>query len=96
MFSSSTGQQLLVDYHYLQQWLTSSDRKLKEGVRQLLSNLPILADLEKGLLHICGVSLGEMSSAPQSVVKLDISLPCKYFSVFSEIAWNSEEDWVKQ
>ena len=71
----------------------SRERELNEGVHHFLSKLPILADFEIGLLHICGESLDKMDSATQSVLKSDISLPCKYFPVFAEIAWNSE-DWV--
>ena len=98
------GRQLLVDLHHLSQWLTSEKLGLLSTTLQSLASLPIMAEMEQGLLLVCGATADDSQGSPlhsdghsrptaslfSSHVQGLSSLP-----VWTEIAWHSTTDWFK-
>ena len=86
------GRQLLTDCRYMHRWLTSSERRLSKPSLQLLSTLPTLTEVERGLLTVCGMAEEEEETDGERA--LDISLPfSNNLPVLVEVAWNSTQDW---
>ncbi len=89
------GRQLLTDFRTILRWLTSSDLHLHKDTLQLLSQAPLLTEIENGLLALCGVPGDDESVDEQELMRdLNISLPSRNFPVLVELAWNTLEDWV--
>lgn len=92
--SFAVGRQLLTDYRYLQQWLTSSDQILGKSTLQWLSRAPIAMELERGLLTLCGTAdLDEYDGNAPTTEEMEVTLPSHNFPVLFEVAWNSAKDW---
>ena len=100
-FRSPAGRQLLVDFHYLCQWITSEKLGLLPSTVQDLSSLPVTLEIEQGLqILVCGgTTITEGLTNCRDIVcsNSDVlyvrglsSLP-----VWSEIAWYSSTDWQK-
>lgn len=89
------GRQLLRDYRHLRRSLTSPDHQLAKPSLEVLSRLPILAEIEKGLLTICNCGMPEEDETkPEPEKTCDVSLPSNNFPVLVQIAWNSTRDWL--
>ena len=54
--SSSSGRQLLVDFRHIRRWLLSPELGLSQSAVELLSSLPALSEMERGLLDLCGTA----------------------------------------
>lgn len=95
--SSSAGRQLLVDFRHIRHWLMSPELGLHQEAIQLLSNLPALAEMERGLLEVCGTA---DRTDTQSGADLEwgeawsILMYSSHLSVCKEQAWASEKDWI--
>ena len=93
----SCGRQLLVDIRHIRRWLLSPDLSLPQPTTELLSNLPALSEMERGLLELCGTA-DKMES--QSVISPDwgelwSELPfASQLHVCREQAWANERDWL--
>ena len=87
------GRQLLVDFCYLRQWITSDKLGLEAATTQCVSRLPAVTEVERGLHWLSG---DPPTTPPHNVthrhstgsVRGYHSLP-----VWSEIAWYSPSDW---
>ena len=94
-YSHYAGRQLLTDYRTILRWLTSSDLHLDKTTLQLLSQAPMLMEIENGLLQMCGVADTEEETNEEELIKImNISLPSHNFPVLAEVAWNVPEDWL--
>ncbi len=61
-----------------------------KAVLQLLSELPVSMEMERGLLTICGTA----DTDENDVRGNDMQLLLPYnFTVFNEIAWYTTKDW---
>ena len=89
----SAGQQLLTDFRHLRQWLTSEEMGLCAGTSQLLATLPALADVEHGLLLVCGTT-DHTSHPPEAMDHLHTYTTYSHLPVFLELAWHSTQDWL--
>ena len=97
-FSSSSGRQLLVDFRHLRRWLLSPDHSLPQPTAELLSTLPALSEIERGLLEVCGTA--DKMESQKAIVSPDwgelwSQLPyASQLSVCWEHAWANESDWT--
>lgn len=92
------GRQLLADFRCFQCWLTSSNQQLSKAALQLLSELPIAMEIERGLLTLCGTAgVDETDSCVTSTGLAKghqlVLLPSQNFPVLNEVAWNTAKDW---
>lgn len=89
------GRQLLADYRYIQRWLTG-DQQLGKAAVQVLSELPVSMEIERGLLTICGTANVNETDGGSPVARKHqpiVVLPSQNFPVLTEIAWNTISDW---
>ena len=94
----SAGRQLLVDFHYLSQWLTSDGLRLLPTTVQSLSSLPVVAEIERGLLLLSGADTSATDAVPRgdssgTSPHTDFVRGYSSLSVWSEIGCYSPTDW---
>ena len=95
LHSSSSGRQLLIDFRHIRHWLTSPDLGLSQEAIQLLSSLPALSEMERGLLEVCGTADQVDSGPALEFGEAWQGLMCaSHLSVCRELAWVSDRDWV--
>ena len=93
LYRPAAGRQLLTDYRHLYQWLRSGELGLHDETAHLLASLPTLAEVEQGLLTICGTAspMQPLHTTP------NLQLPSSHTNlpVFVEQAWHSNQDWLE-
>ncbi len=87
----SAGRQLLTDYRHLILWLTSNSQSLSREASRTISSLPLINELEHGLLVVCGTA----GVRHEGGVALSSLLHCTHLPLFKELAWLNKEDWTK-
>ena len=85
-----------MDFRHLRQWLQSPELSLSQPAVELLSNLPALSEMERGLLDLCGmadeVDAGPAASEPGEAWKgLNYA---SYLPVCKDQAWALDKDWA--
>ena len=94
--SSSSGRQLLVDFHHIHHWLTSPDLGLSQQALELISSLPALLEMERGLLEVCGTTDQVDSRPTLEFGEAWHSLTCaSQLAVCRKQAWISDKDWTE-
>jgi len=90
---SATGAiQLLTDLQYLSSWLSNNSEALSKEASLVLTNLPMLTELEDGLLGLCGSS---RTRAHREEVSLATILPHSGLPLYRELAWLRDSDWTR-
>ncbi len=87
----SAGRQLLTDYRHLIVWLTSNSQSLSKEASHTISSLPLINELEHGLLVVCGTA----GVSQEGGVALSSLLHCTHLPLLKEMAWLNKEDWTK-
>ena len=84
---------MLVDLNFLQNWLTHGDRQLPSSACDLIQNLPIAMEMRGGLEVVSGRGREETDGMRQTSEQFKMTH--FNFPIYSDIAWNSANDWIK-
>lgn len=88
-YRPSIGRQLLTDYRHLMHWLISNSQSLSKEAADAIASLPLVSELEHGLLTVSGSTEVQQERG----VALSSLLPCTHLPLYTEMAWLSHKDW---
>ena len=90
----------MADFLHLREWISSHKAGLQPETLHRLSALSVLAEMERGLLALCGTKISESDrDSPEVGVATEGSGGGEWVRGFSSLpvwaenAWNSPADW---
>lgn len=93
VYRPGAGRQLLIDYRHMYKWLISSNQRLQHDTTQFLSTLPVLTEMEHGLLMICGTAEPLEPPKENTVLLCSLIPGTPYLPIFKELAWHTDHIW---